>query len=45
MLLTQRKYLITASVLTPWIPVDIKLAVAVLPGGSDVIILGWRALR
>lgn len=43
-LLTQEKCLLTASVLTPWAPVDMKLAVVVLPGGNGEIILGSRAL-
>ena len=33
------------SVLTLWGPVDIRLAVAVLPGGDDVLILGSKTLR
>lgn len=30
---------------TPWAPVVIRLAVAVVPGGDDVLILGSKTLR
>lgn len=32
-------------VLTPWTPVVTGLAVAVLPGGGDVLIAGFKTLR
>lgn len=44
-LLTQKKYQQTAYNLTLWVPVDIKRALEILPGGSNMIIFRLTALR
>lgn len=41
----QQTGVLTAHLLTPWAPVVILLAVAVVPGGDGVLILGSKARR
>ena len=41
----QQTFVLKVSDLTPWGPVVIQLAEAVLPGGDDVLILGSKTLR
>ena len=43
--LTQQTCMLKVSALTPWGQVSVRLAVAVLPGGDDVLILGSKTLR
>lgn len=43
--LTQQTRLLTTYIMTPWAPVGICLAVAILQGGGDALILGSKLLR
>ena len=36
---------LTATIMTPWAPVTIRLALAVMPGKGDLLILGSKMLR
>ena len=37
--------LLTVTIMTPWAPVSIRLALAVMPGEDDLLILGSKTLR
>lgn len=43
--ISQYTGMLTVHVMTPWAPVVIRLAIAVLPGGVDLLILGSKTLR
>lgn len=45
MAITQSTCLLTAAIMTPLEPANIRLTVAVLPGGDDGLIVGWKTLR
>ncbi|CAN0394168.1 unnamed protein product, partial [Ascophyllum nodosum] len=36
---------LTATIMTPWAPVTIRLALAVMPGEDDLLVLGLKTLR
>ena len=44
-LIERNTFSLTATIMTPWAPVTIRLALAVIPGEDDLLILGSKTMR